>query len=174
MKKLIPLFFLPVIVLYYSSCKKDTVVAPPDFSKITETDSSCLYNGNIDSTDWGNDANWSAQELSLLGFKDTFPILDSTFGFVQVSAACNNPNNGVFIVGTDVQKECTMKVAVVNKQMQILHYNTYKLTGGPIIHGFNFAGNTAFHPNEYYRLYYGFYNFKDSLFYKGHGDFRIE
>lgn len=174
MKKLSTLLLASGLMFYFSACKKTAVTSPPDFSKITVTDSSCIYSGAVDSTDWTYDDTWTTQELALLNFTDTISVTDSTTGYVQVSAACPNPNHGVFIIGTDVQKQCKLKVAIVNTSMQLLAYNTYHLTGGPIMTGFNFAGSGSFHANENYRMYYAFYNSQGTLFYMGHGDFRIE
>ena len=160
-------------VLLFSSCKK-TTVTPIDFSKITVADASCIYISEIDTTDWTYDNYWSAQELSFLKFGDTITITDSVTGYVQLSAPCPNPNDGLFIVGMNTERQCRMKLVCVNTDMQILYYTSRKFTGGPIVTVYDFRANTAFHKNGNYRFYYGFYNSKDSLYYKGHGDFRIE
>lgn len=175
MKNFSILAFFGFILIQFYSCKKEiSSTSTFDFSNFTVTDSSCLYISNVDSTDWTYDANWTAAETALLNFGDTISTLDSMAGYVQVSAACSNPSAGLFILGTDVQKACTMKITVVNNKLELLHYRAVKLTGGPIIHAFDFRFSGSFHKNENYRMYYGFYTSKDSLYYKGHGDFRIE
>ena len=167
-----PVVFL-FVVLCFSSCKKETVTTF-DFSKITVSDSSCIYISDIDITDWTYDATWTALEQNLLKFSDTIVVTDSSTGFVQISAACPNPNGGVFIMGVNTQKSCKMHLVCVNTSMQILYYTSRLFTGGPIVTAYDFSSSTAFHKNANYRVYYGFYNASDSLYYKGHGDIRIE
>lgn len=166
-------YFFAVLLMLLSSCKKDDST-PIDFSKITVTDTSCIFISDVDNTDWTYDAAWTIQEKSFLNFIDSIVVTDSTTGYVQLSAPCANPNEGAFTLGINTEKQAKMKLVCVNTEMEILHYNSAKLTGGPITRAFDFRSNTAFHKNENYRLYYGFYNSKDSLYYKGHGDFRIE
>jgi len=172
MKSFCSLFFV-LAVLLFSSCKKDNTT-PLDFSKITVTDASCIYISDIDTTDWTKDVTWTTQELNLLNFTDTISVTDSVTGFVQLSAPCPNPNEGLFILGLTTERQCKMKLACVNNQMQLLYYTSRLFTGGPIITSYDFRSVSSFHKNENYRFYYGFYNSKDSLYYKGHGDFRIE
>ena len=172
MKKLSCFAFL-LTVLLFSGCKKDNL-SPIDFSKITVTDTSCIYISEVDTTDWTYDDNWTEQETNFLNFADTIIVTDSVAGFVQVSAVCPNPNEGLFIMGINTQRQCKMKLVCVNNEMQVLYYLTRKFTGGSVTTSYDFRSLTAFHKNENYRLYYGFYNSKDSLYYKGHGDFRIE
>ena len=174
MKKNVPLLLIAVLAIYLGGCKKSTVTGPPDFSKITVTDSVGLYTGTVDSTDWTYDETWTPEELAFMNFTDTFALADTVAGFVQVSALYPNPNHGIFSLLTTVEKECKMKVAIVSTSMHLISYNTFKFLGGPVATGFNCTVSTAFHPNENYRIYYGFYNAKGTLFYKGHGDFRIE
>jgi len=161
------------ITVAFSSCKKDNST-PIDFAKITVTDTSCIYISDVDNTDWTQDAVWTIQEKSFMNFADSIVVTDSTTGYVQPSAPCANPNEGAFTLSMNAEKQCKMKLVCVNTEMEVLYYSSTKLTGGPISNAYDFRSNTAFHKNENYRLYYGFYNSKDSLYYKGHGDFRIE
>jgi hypothetical protein len=160
-------------VCYFSSCKKDAVTAV-DFSKYTATDSNCLFTGTIDNTDWTNDAEWSATENALMNFSTSIATLDSITGYVVVSALCPNPGNGVFTLRVNTERECKMKIACVNTEMETLFFTTNKMAPGPNINSFDFTAITAFHKNTDYRMYYAFYTSKDSVYYKGHGDFRIE
>lgn len=171
MKKfLLLLFILPFFIF---SCKKDSPVVF-DFSKITYTDSACNVTGTIDSTDWTCDSSWTTLEKSFLKFVDTLSISDTVMGTISISPACNNPNNGLFIVGLNTERECKMKTAVVNSKMEVLWYGYQKFTGGPVWTTFDFRSLTSFANGNYYRLYYGFFNSRDSLYCKGHGDFRVE
>ncbi|MCW5907378.1 MAG: hypothetical protein KIS94_05940 [Chitinophagales bacterium] len=164
--------FLFFVIASVASCKKEKAVLY-DFSKYTATDISGTI-VSIDSTDWAYDATWTTAELKLLTFKDTIKVSDSTYGYVQLSPATPNPTSGVFIIGSDTEKECKMKAVFVNEQLNILHYLSKKFTGGPILTAYDLSVHTAFRKGNCYRMYYGFFNAKDSLFYKGHGDIRIE
>lgn len=175
MKNFYALAFISILLVQSSSCKKEiSNTTTFDYSDFTVTDTSCLFTGHVDTTDWAYDVIWSSFETALLNFSDTISEIDSLTGYVQVSAACSNPSGGLFIVGTTVEKACVMRIAVVNNKQELIYYRAVKLTGGPIINAFDFRYTGAFHKNENYRMYYGFYNSTRTLYYKGHGDFRIE
>lgn len=165
--------FALVLIIFFSGCKKENTT-PLDFSKITVADVYCVYISDIDSSDWISDDVWSTQETNLLKFTDTLTLTDSTTGYVQLSAPCPNPSEGLFIMGINTERQCKMKLVCVNTDMQVLFYTARKFTGGPIATAYDFRSNTGFHKNENYRFYYGFYSATDSLYYKGHGDFRLE
>ena len=40
--------------------------------------------------------------------------------------------------------------------------------------GFDFRSISTFRSGNNYRMYYGFYNANDSLYFAGHGDFKIQ
>lgn len=161
-------------IFYFSACQKETV-APIDFSNMTYTDSTCTLYGAKDSTDWGKDSTWATYETSLMTFStDTLPLQDTLIGNIEVSPACPNPSRGIFLVGVYPTQACKMKIVCVNTSYQVLYYSCKFFTGGPIMNAFDFSNTSAFHKNENYRMYYAFYNAHDSLYYKGHGDFRIE
>lgn len=165
------LITLTVLLLY--SCKKESH-AGYNFTEITVTDTNGNSTGSTDSTDWGYDSKWSSAEIKLLSFKDTLKTTDTATGYIRLSPLFPNPGNGVFLMGVDVEKACKMKAVFVNEQFQILHYLSRSFTGGPILTVHDLTINTAFRKGNYYRMYYGFYNSADSLYYKGHGDIRIE
>jgi hypothetical protein len=155
------------------SCKKDA--PPPDFSQITVTDSTCLLIGDTDNTDWTFDDYWMTGEYQLLKFIDTNAVAtDTSIGWVQIHALCPNPNNGIFIWDFATEYPAKMKLAVVNTKFRVLYYEAITLTGGSSAVSYDFRYNHSFHQGENYRIYYGFYNSRDSLYYKGHGDFRTE
>lgn len=173
MRVLYYLLLFSILTLSFSSCKKDKSVFS-DFEQITETNGSCDTFGAVDPLDWTYDKTWSAQEEGYLKFRDTIPSGDSAVGTVEVSPACPNPGDGLVFIGINTQRNCKMRLVCINNEQQIVYYTARKFTGGQILTGYDFRGLTSFHKNEYYRFYYGFYTAKDSLYYKGHGDFRIE
>lgn len=172
MKPVYSALFL-LILLTYNGCQKSTI-APVTFEKITVTDTTCLFISDIDTTDWGYDEGWYGYEYNFISFNDSVRITDSLAGYVQVSAICANPNNGHFTWNINTGRQCMLRMAIVNTEMQILYYAVKRLPGGPVNYQYDLSANTAFHKNEFYRIYYGFYTSKDSLYYKGHGDLRIE
>ena len=157
-----------------AACKKDEVFAP-DFTTITQTDSSGVVIGSVDSTDWGYDAGWNGTEFNFLAFNDTSAnSLNSITGTVMLSPPMPNPSRGLFILGLNPERQVKMKYAFVNSDLKVLQYGARKLNGGVTWMPLDLTTNTAFKKGEYYRMYYGFYNSKDSLYYKGHGDIKIE
>ncbi len=158
--------------LFYS-CKKNNEIIY-DFTQYTETDSTGSIIGGNDTTDWGYDGSWSSGELSLLSFKDSLVAGDSTTGTVEISPAFPNPGHGIVLIGVNTEKSCKMKAVVVDEDFHILYLDNRLFTGGPILTVHYLGTSTAFHSGHYYRMYYGFYNSKDSLYYKGHGDLLIE
>ena len=173
MRKFFLFLFTAAVLFHFGACKKDNIV-PIDFSQYTATDSNCIISGVYDNTDWTYDTTWTATETALMSFNANIATTDSTFGYVHVSPACPNPNNGLFIIGINTEKQCKMKIVCVNTSFETLYYTSKKFTGGPIVTSYDFSALTSFHPNENYRLYYAFYNSLDSIYYKGHGDIRIE
>ncbi len=159
-------------ILFYS-CKKNSEIKY-DFRQYTETDSTGSIFGTNDTTDWSFDDSWTVGELSLLSFKDSLVAGDSTSGSIVISPAFPNPGNGTVFIGVNTEKACKMKTAVVDEDFHILYLDNRLFTGGPILTVHHLNTSTAFHTGCYYRMYYGFYNSKDSLYYKGHGDLLIE
>ncbi len=164
---------LMLLALAINGCKKDNTT-PLDFSKLTTTDIHCVTFGDPDSTDWTFDSYWTAQESALLKFNDTLSVSDTLTGWIEVSAPCPNPGNGIFILGVNSEYACKMKLVCVNTEMQILYYSSEIFHGGVSWIPLDLTTNTAFRKSEYYRLYYSFSNAQDSVYYKGHGDIRIE
>jgi hypothetical protein len=173
MKQLYAFILLLVVAAYLSACKKDTVTVI-DYSKITLTDAQCNVTAITDSTQWSNDVYWTAFDSSLVKFTDSISFTDSLTGKVEVSPACPNPSQGQFIVGVNTERACKMKVVCLNTSQEVLYFNSQLLTGGPIIIGFDFRSISAFHTGQYYRMYYAFYTAADSMYYRGHGDFKIQ
>ena len=173
MKKFYFLLLLSVITIYFDSCKKTTVTVV-DFSKYTATNNECEITSK-DSTDWTNDLIWSYADSSLVAFSDTFVFNDTLTGKISITPACPNPSNGLFICNVTPQRQCKMKLVCINTNYDILYFNTYLLNSEPITLGFDFREATAFHKNVNYRMYYAFYSsLRDSMYYRGHGDFRIQ
>jgi len=169
-------YVLLLIAALLSSCQKETVATAPDFSAHTVTDESGVITGVTDSTDWTYDDTWTQQEFALVSFKgtDTLATTDTLTGSIEVHPLFPNPCDSSFTLSATAEYPCKMKLAFVNADMEMLQYKFAILATGKNNFAFNFQSLTAFKNNENYRVYYAFCNFKDSIFYKGHGDFRIE
>jgi hypothetical protein len=156
----------------FAACKKITP-QPTNFTQITTTDGECRITGTPDTTQWNNDVLGYKLDTALLTFGTSVTTADSVTGKTTVSPICPNPGNGFFVWHVDVERECKLKLVCINESYQILYYNVYRLNGGPVEIGFDFRDNTAFKNDSSYRIFYGFYNSFDSLFYAGHGNFTV-
>ncbi len=169
-------FYIGAVLLsvfaLFQSCKKTTVV-PINFSQITMTDSECRITGIPDTTQWNNDVLNYLLDTALLTFSTGVTTTDSIGGKINVTPLCPNPSNGFFIWNIEAARACKLKLVCINESYQILYYNVYRLSGGPVEIGFDFRANTAFKNDSSYRMFYGFYNSFDSLYYAGHGDFTV-
>lgn len=175
MKNLSVFTLLFVMLCAANACKKDPLYLILDFSQYTATDIHGIQTAPPDTTDWTNDSYWAPAELALFTFNDTAAnSTDSVIGNVVVSPAFPNANNGQFAVGLDPERQCKWKYVFVDKELRVLDYGIRRLNGGPTFFTFDFRSATAFDKGDSYRIYYGFYNSKDSLYYKGHGDIKIE
>jgi hypothetical protein len=164
---------LLTILVIVQSCKKD-YVAPTDFSTITATSSECAENGAHDTTDWTNDVLNYALDTALLTFYDGITTTDTLAGKVTILPPCPNPGNGFFIWNVEATRQCKLKLVCINEKYETLYYNAYRLTGEPMEIAFDFRYNTAFKKGGYYRMFYAFYNSRDSIYYAGHGDFQVQ
>jgi hypothetical protein len=166
--------FLSFVLLnaVLQSCKKE-VVQVVDFTSITPTDNECRITGTFDTTQWNNSVLNRQTDTVLLVFGDNIVITDSICGNITISPPCPNPSNGFFIWNVNPSRQCKLKVVCVNTAYDILYYNAYALNGGPITLGFDFRAQTAFRTDSNYRMFYAFYNSRDSVYYSGHGDIKI-
>lgn len=161
------------LLLITAACKEEQFT-PLNFDAVTRTNDSCAILGQADPTDFTHDLLWTNQEESVMSFKNTQQGADSLAGNIQVLPICKNPSNGQFSFEIRCEKACKIKLAFVNYEMDILHYATFVQDSGQVNHPFNFVGLSSFRPNKNYRLYYSMSNSLDSVYYRGHGDFRIE
>lgn len=167
------LFPAVLFVLLINACKEESIT-PLSFSEFTRTTDSCSIIGTPDLTDFTNDLQWTVQEENVMSFKNLLPGADSMAGILQVLPICKNPNPGTFNLRIFSEKTCKLKLAFVNYDMDILHYATLLQDSGEVTYPFDFSALSAFRRNENYRIYYSMSTAMDSVYYRGHGDFRIE
>ena len=167
------LLLIAIFAQLLQSCKKE-VTQIVDFSKYTATDNECRIVGVADTTQWINSVLSRAQDTALLIFADNIFISDTQAAKISITAPCPNPSNGFFIWNVNPSRQCKLKLVCVNTDGDILYYNSYGLLGGPMTLGFDFRNQTVFRSGTNYRMYYGFFNSLDSLYFSGHGDIRIQ
>ena len=162
------------LCLFIASCGKISKQTVLDFSKYTATNADCEKTGTVDSLQWNRDLLNLAQDTAYLNFADAIVVADTLTGNILITPPCPNPSNGLFIWNINTERGCKLKLACINQSSDILYLNAYGLPGGPFTILFDFRQLTAFRKNGNYRMCYGFYNFRDSLYYAGYGDFRIQ
>jgi hypothetical protein len=163
-------FALALMVL--QSCHKETVT-PVSFSTIDSTDNECRVTGTVDTTQWCNSVLNRASDTLFLTFAANVGITDSVCGRVTMAPSCPNPSNGFFIWNVSCTRQCLLKVVCVSTAFDVLYFNSYVINAEPITLGFDLRAQTAFRNDSSYRMYFGFYNSNDSLYYSGHGDIKI-
>jgi|GEM_PF-1812092 hypothetical protein len=174
MKKIsLAVFAFSLFIALISSCKKETTPSV-DFSTYVATNEECIVTGTPDSTQWTNSVLTRQTDTALLTFIDNIVITDSLTGPITINPPCPNPSNGFFIWNINPTQQCKLRLVCVNTAYDVVYYNAYGLSGGPITLGFDFRSISTFHTDSSYRIYYGFYNANDSLYISGHGDIKIQ
>ncbi len=174
MKKIsFAIFAFALLIALLPSCKKETTQVV-DFSSYVATNDACKVTGALDSTQWTNSVLSRQQDTVLLTFADNIVITDSVTGPIAINPPCPNPSNGFFIWNINSTRQCKLRLVCVNTALDVIYYNAYGLSGGPITLGFDFRTISTFKSGNSYRMYYGFYNANDSLYISGHGDIKIQ
>lgn len=162
-----------LLIAILASCKKD-VQQVVDYSAYVATNNECRVTGTPDSTQWTNSVLTRATDTANLTFADNIVIVDSATGPIIINPPCPNPSNGFFIWNINPTRQCKLRMVCINTAQDIIYYNAFGLSGGPITLGFDFRTISTFKSGNSYRMYYGFYNANDSLYVSGHGDIRIQ
>ena len=161
-----------LLIALLPSCKKYTVYIV-DYTSYTPTDKECRVTGTVDTTQWVNRVLNRQEDTAFLIFSGNITTADSAAGTVSLSPPCPNPSNGFFVWNVNPQRQCKLKVVCISTAQDIVYYNAYALNGGPITLGFDFRSISTFRNDSNYRMYFGFYTSRDSLYYSGHGDIKI-
>lgn len=167
-----------ILLLSIAACtpRDEPQPAPvyPDMTQISPTDEQGQAMGAADPTDWTYDATWTDEEHALMMFADTINnVLDTGNNIIQVYPAYPNPSSGLFSFYAACGKESKVKLVLVDSSMHSLRTFAYRTEEGAIHKHFGFHLASDIDTGNY-RMYYGFYNSSDSLYYKGHGDIKIE
>jgi hypothetical protein len=174
-----PLLFpaLAIFALVQITCQKDKNQAPKpvakiDVSAITMTDPYGNPMWLKDSTDWREDENWTEEEISLFDTPDTMHTRNAKTGTVTVYPAYPNPLHREFGLSIRTSTATVMQLVFADSLLAVK--NRYVLPVDSGSKSFRFRLDTSlFAAGTNYRLYYGFYSRTDPLYYKGHGDLKL-
>lgn len=150
------------------SCKKDKI----DIEGYTVTDATGNFMGAIDLTDWTLDASWSNKELDVFAEIDPGSLTGTSSSSIVPGPAFPNPCSNVFTVVFHAPSACKARLALVNKDLDILTSKVIALTAG--INTSQIAIPAEAKPGRLYRLYYVFDAEGSPAFFKGHGDIKIQ
>lgn len=161
-----------LLFVLVSGCKKEPVVVY-DFSVQTTTDSTCQIITE-DPTDWTYDPYWTRKDSLFVLFNDNLSITDTTIGWVRVEPLCPNPTNKSFVLKIHSTKPAKAHFAIVNTDLEMVYYASGIVHGDTVIQKFDLTEYSSVLPQQNYRLYYAFFTGKNRMYYRGHGDFRVE
>lgn len=161
-----------LLFVLLNGCKKEPEVVY-DFSIQTITDSVC-NTITQDLTDWTYDQYWTRTDSLFVLFNDNLPLSDTTTGWVRVEPLCPNPGSKSFTLKIHSTKPAKARFAIVNTDLEMVYYASGIVHGDTVIQKFDLNGYSSILPQQNYRLYYAFFNSKNQMYYKGHGDFRVE
>jgi len=169
--------FLPILLLVaLLGCSKSDSNPIIDFGPndgISYRSVSNMSSGTQDPTDWTIDGDWNAQEQNLfasLGVNlNTSPQGSATY----IGGAFPNPATSAVNFGYQTPGTALSKIVLVD--------NTYQVVAtfdGPTTASTSYAimlnlNNGNYKKGQRYRLYYVLYN-GTALYFKGHGDIRVE
>lgn len=169
-RKLIVPFLL--ISILHLNCKKDSN-AKIDVSAITETDNVGNTLSQIDNTDWIIDNMWTTDELALFQTPGSSQLTNMEKAIVSIEPSFPNPSAGGFYFAANISKSTLVQIVITDNMLSVkdrffatnknINFYLLKLN----LDASKYPNNTN------YRMYYGFYSMADGLYYKGHGDLKI-
>lgn len=163
--------FLLAIAL--AACKKE---APSDdrieISGITTMDANGVSMGAADPDDWTFDANWNARTLALFQAPSASDLTGANAADIHVYPAYPNPGNGTFHWGGTATLATHLQLVFTNDRLEVLQRNSFPVPQGGWQVAFQLPENNF--PSGTYRLHYAFYDVQGRMYYKGHGDVRVQ
>lgn len=164
-------FFL-IISLFLISCPKDKTEVPENkitITGITSRDAVGELLGEEDTTDWNYDSAFPDEVSTLLNFTDTLDYSNADTATISIYAYPNPFGNSFSLAFSSTNATIT-KFIIVDESLNIYAKHTFKLNSGN--HDFLFLSENLFPANKYYRMYYAFYDYNKTTYYKGHGDLK--
>ena len=172
-----------------AACHKSDSGPTIDFGNndgFSHRDANNMPNGTQDATDWTTDANWSQTEQNLfasLHLSLTGSQADSSdwrIDFFPNSCALGAEGRfrmeyerNVLLLPTNKR----ISIAIVDAHYNLLDSFDFAINTGP--YGYEMAFQPRFDTTKYsplalYRMYYVLYEAGQQVYYRGHGDIRLE
>ena len=170
------LFLLLPLALLLGDCSKKNTVPTIDFGPndgISYRNASNIPLGTQDPTDWTIDGDWNAQEqnlfTSLRANLNTSPQGSATY----IGGAFPNPATNAVRFEYQTPGTALSKIVFVDNNYQVM-----ATFDGPTTASTSYSitinlNNGNYKKGQRYRLYYVLYN-GTALYFKGHGDIRVE
>ena len=171
-QRFLPILFLAALL----GCSKSDSNPSIDFGPndgISYRNASNMPSGTQDPTDWTIDGDWNAQEQKLfasLGANlNTSPQGSATY----IGGAFPNPATNAVSFSYQIPGTALSKIVLVDNAYQVV-----ATFDGPTTASTSYAialnlNNGNYKKGQRYRLYYVLYN-GTALYFKGHGDIRVE
>lgn len=159
-----------------SACKKEDTPkeAVIDFGPgdgLSYRSSNNMPNGTQDPTDWTLDGPWNAREQALfqsLGLDVNGPAR----GSATISGAFPNPATTGVQFGYSIPGMAVQKIVIVDSNYRVITETSSANPSAGVQFIFDLTRN-GFQKGQRYRLYYVLYN-GTTLYYKGHGDIKVD
>lgn len=166
--------FIIVLSAFNLQCKKTPDSQPIiDTSKITETNDQGEKVGQVDETDWTEDTNWKSAEYNLFMKPNTTELENTETATITIHNAYPNPIWKMVVLNYVATEVTLVQVVVTDNMLNIKDRLFYKTKQGNntiqiAMDADHYKSNTT------YRIYYGFYSATNELYFKGHGDVKIQ
>ena len=154
-------------------CKKNSNDCKVDTSSITEVD----YNGNSlstpDKSDWAEDNNMVAQELTVFNTPDSSMLANTETGTISGLLAYPNPVAKYINLYYKSSTVSLGEIVITDCNLNIIETHFYNATAGGAVVQMQ-LDSSKYLNNKNYRMYYSFYSKVTGSFFKGHGDIKIK
>lgn len=172
MRKILVCLFL--FALVFSHCGKEKISTREiDVSRYTQTDNIGMVVGTVDETDWTKDSVWTAAESQLFESPPATALAGTTTGSVSVFPAFPNPVSQTFGFAFKAKQEALIQLVVTDNRLVVKDRFSFRADTGSRVVMIRLT-NDRYKSKTNYRLYYGFSSATDVLFFKGHGDLRLQ
>lgn len=168
------LYLLPLLLL---QCKKKEEAAAPEYridvSRYTMVDENGVVMGDVDPTDWTYDPNWDAATLAIFAPPPAALLAGTDTATIRLFPVLPNPGNGDFLFAYSASRSTLLQLVVTDDRLQVQLRSFVPLANANTIYNTR-IGLPATVGTGNYRLHYAFYNAAGTIYYKGHGDIRVQ
>ncbi len=154
-----------------SGCSKTTPFTI-DVSNITSTDAQGNIIGSPDNTDWTMDAEWSETEKSFFR-TDPVDLTGTSVAAIAIQPAYPNPTQSRSVTFQFTASTITyLRIALVDVQLRKQSFYSFLTVVG--LNAFQIPFEEAKLPaNKNYRFYYSFDAPASPMYFRGHGDIKV-